>query len=51
MRQLYEAADYPLARREREDRSSAAIQPTARGSGLVPGPGAAKKGRTRQDRD
>ena len=51
MRQLYEAADYPLARREREDRSSAAIQPTARGSGLVPGSGAAKKGRTRQDRD
>ena len=51
MRQLYEAADYPLARREREDRSSAANQPTSRGSGLVPGSGAAKKGRTRQDRD
>jgi hypothetical protein len=51
MRQLYEAADYPLARREREDRNSATMRPTPRGGGLVPGSGAAKKGRTSQDRD
>ncbi len=51
MRQLYEAADYPLARRERQDRSSATMQTTSRGSGPVPGSGAVKKGRASQDRD
>jgi hypothetical protein len=51
MRQLYEAADYPLARRERADRNSAAMQPIPGRSGPVPGSGAPKKRRTRQDRD
>jgi len=45
MRQLYEAADYPLARRERQERSAATAQPTSRGYGLAGGSGAAKKRR------
>jgi hypothetical protein len=48
MRLLYEAAEYPLARRERKDRSSA-MQPTSPGSRPVPGSGAARKGRASQD--
>ena len=52
MRELYEAADYPLARREPEDRSSATLPQTSRGSGSrAPGSDAAKKGRASQDRD
>jgi hypothetical protein len=51
MRQLYEAADYPLARRERSGQGSSAMQPTSRGSGPVPGSQPPRKGRERQDRD
>jgi hypothetical protein len=51
MRQLYEAADYPLVRRKREDRSSATMPRTSQGSGPVAGSGAARKGRASQDRD
>jgi hypothetical protein len=50
MRQLYEAAGYPLARRERQDRSSATAQPS-RGYGLAGASGAAKKRRASRDRD
>jgi hypothetical protein len=49
MRQLYEAADYPLARREREDRISATTPQTSRESTPVPGSGT-WKGRASQDR-
>jgi hypothetical protein len=45
MRQLYEAADYPLVRREQKGRSSATMPRTSRGSGPVPGSGAARNGR------
>jgi hypothetical protein len=51
MRQLYEASDYPLARREREDQSAATARRKPRGDGAVPGTGAATKGRASQDRD
>lgn len=52
MRELYEAADYPLARREREDRSSATLPQTSRGSSSrLPGSDTTKKGRASQDRD
>jgi hypothetical protein len=51
IRQLYEAADYPLVRREQKGRSSATMPRTSRGSGPVPGSGAARKGRASQDRD
>src|SRR5688572_28017762 len=52
MRELYEAPDYPLARREREDRSSATPPQTSQGSsGRAPGAEAAKKGRASRDRD
>lgn len=51
MRQLYEAADYPLARRERESRSTATTPRASRGGGPVSGSGAARKGRASRDRD
>jgi hypothetical protein len=52
MRELYEAADYPLVRRERESGISATMPPrTSRGSGPVPASGTAKKGRASQGRD
>jgi hypothetical protein len=51
MRQLYEATDYPLARRERKDRSTATTRPASQESRPVPGPGAAKKRRASHDRD
>ena len=51
MRQLYDAVDYPLARRERQDRNSATAQPTSRGCGVTRGSGATKKGRMSRDRD
>src|SRR5262245_66065510 len=44
IRRLYEASDYPLARRKREGRSSATMKRTRGGSRPVPGSGAAKKG-------
>jgi hypothetical protein len=43
IRRLYEASNYPLARRKREGRSSATKPRTSQGSGPVPGLGAAKK--------
>jgi hypothetical protein len=43
MRRLYEASDYPLARRVLKDRASATTRPAARRGGAVPGPGGAKK--------
>jgi hypothetical protein len=51
MRQLYEAADYPLLRREGKARSSATMPRASRGNGPVPGSGAARKGPASQDRD
>jgi len=51
MRALYEAADYPLARRRREDRSPATMPRSSRGSGPMPGSGAVRKGRASQDQD
>jgi hypothetical protein len=51
MRQLYEAANYPLVRREREGRSSATMPRISRQSGSVAGSGAARKGRASQDQD
>jgi hypothetical protein len=51
IRRLYEASNYPLARRKREGPSSATMQRTSRGNGPVPGSGAAKKSVLRQDRD
>lgn len=51
MRGLYEAADYPLLRREAKGRSSATKTLTPRGSGPVPSSGAARKGRPSQNRD
>jgi hypothetical protein len=52
MRELYESSDYPLARRDPEDRSSATPPRTSQGSsGRVPGSEATKKGRASQDRD
>jgi hypothetical protein len=51
MRELYEAADYPLARRERADRSSATAGRAPQEGGSVPGSGAARKGRASRDRD
>jgi hypothetical protein len=43
MRQLYEAASYPLARREGQNRSSSTVQPTSRGCGVAQCSEAAKK--------
>lgn len=51
MRQLYEAAGYPLARRDRQDRNSTTVEPTSRGCGVAPGSGTTKKGRVSRDRD
>lgn len=51
MRELYEAASYPLARRERSDRSSATAGQAPQDGGSVPGSGAARQGRARRDRD
>jgi len=48
IRELYEAADYPLARREREGRVSATMPRPSRGGGPVPASGTAKKGRASQ---
>jgi hypothetical protein len=49
MRELYEAADYPLARRA--DRSSATAGRPPQEGGSVPGSGAARKGHASRDRD
>jgi hypothetical protein len=51
MRELYEAADYPLLRREGKGRGSATVTRTSRINGPVPGSRAARKGRLSQDRD
>jgi hypothetical protein len=51
MRELYEAAAYPLARRERQGQSAATMPRTAPRSGPVPASGAAKKGRASQGQD
>jgi hypothetical protein len=51
MRALYEAADYPLARRERADRSSATAGRAPQDCGSVPCSGAARKWRASRDRN
>ena len=43
MQRLYEASDYPLARRVSKERVSATTRPGSRGGGAVPGPGNAMK--------
>jgi hypothetical protein len=43
IRRLYEASDYPLARRQREGRSTATMKRTAGGSRPALGSGAAKR--------
>jgi hypothetical protein len=43
MQRLYEASDYPLARRVSKERVSATTRPGLRGGGAVRGPGGATK--------
>jgi hypothetical protein len=51
MRRLYEASDYPLARRAPNDRASATTRLSSRGGRAVPGSGSTKKKVTTQDRE
>jgi hypothetical protein len=51
MRQLYESSDYPLARRERKDRSTATTPQGLQGGDSAPGSQAAQQRRAGKDRD
>jgi hypothetical protein len=51
MRELYEASDYPLARRERKDRNAATTRQASQGDGSAPGSEGARQGRASKDRD